>query len=129
MLNPHGHAATGRLHDDNVASYQARGITFARMGCVALIWDLADLFIPGLLRAGGFPNAVALLAPRAVLVQNTGNTLDTSSAVQAFGTSAVTEGWSRLKLESTVQGDSAIHAFLEATIKLSPNGGSDSSAE
>lgn len=28
VLNPHGHAATGRLHDNEVASYQARGITF-----------------------------------------------------------------------------------------------------
>ena len=81
---------------------------------------LADLFIPGLLRAGGLPNAVALLAPRAVLVQNTGNILDTSSAVQAFGTSAVTEGWSRLKLESTVQGDSAIHGFPDRPEDVRP---------
>lgn len=42
VLNPHGHAATGRLHDDGVASYQARAITFARVGCVALIWDMID---------------------------------------------------------------------------------------
>jgi hypothetical protein len=37
VLNPHGHAATGRLHDDKIASYQARCITFARMGCGAFL--------------------------------------------------------------------------------------------
>jgi cephalosporin-C deacetylase-like acetyl esterase len=42
VLNPHGHAATGRLHDNEVASYQARCITFARMGCVAFMWDMVD---------------------------------------------------------------------------------------
>lgn len=42
VLNPHGHAATGRLNDTEIASYQARAITFARMGCVALIWDMVD---------------------------------------------------------------------------------------
>jgi dienelactone hydrolase len=42
VLNPHGHAAIGRLNDSNTASYQARAITFARMGCVALIWDMVD---------------------------------------------------------------------------------------
>ncbi|MBN2449205.1 MAG: acetylxylan esterase [Lentisphaeria bacterium] len=42
VLNPHGHAATGRLQDNDTASYQARGITFARMGSVALLWDMVD---------------------------------------------------------------------------------------
>jgi dienelactone hydrolase len=42
VLNPHGHAALGRLSDSQVASYQARAITFARMGCVAFIWDMVD---------------------------------------------------------------------------------------
>lgn len=42
VLNPHGHAKTGRLHDDEIASYQARCITFARMGCVAFMWDMIE---------------------------------------------------------------------------------------
>ncbi len=42
VLNPHGHAKTGRLHDDEIASYQARCITFARMGYVAFMWDMVD---------------------------------------------------------------------------------------
>lgn len=42
VLNPHGHAATGRLHDNEIASYQARCITFARMGCVAFMWDMIE---------------------------------------------------------------------------------------
>jgi dienelactone hydrolase len=42
ILNPHGHAKTGRLHDDDIASYQARCITYARMGGVAFMWDMVD---------------------------------------------------------------------------------------
>lgn len=42
VLNPHGHAPLGRLHDDEIASYQARCITFARLGCVAFMWDMVD---------------------------------------------------------------------------------------
>ena len=42
VLNPHGHADTGRLHDDDVTSYQARCITFARLGAVAFMWDMMD---------------------------------------------------------------------------------------
>ena len=73
---------------------------------------LADLFIPGVLRAGGLPNAVALLAPRAVLVHNTRNVLDTSWAAQAYGVSTAPDGRLKLKVESTLQRDAAIHAFL-----------------
>jgi hypothetical protein len=226
VLNPHGHAATGRLHDDNVASYQARGITFARMDCVALIWDMIDyndsarqlfgtcqqksywdahnqpwshepnrralwninalgLQLWNSIRALDFlcslpevdPDRLgctgesgggtqtfllyavddrvkvaapvcmvsaymqggcncenapglrldtctldfgAMMAPRIVLLHNTGNALDTSSAVQAFGTSAAREGRSKLKLESTLQGDLAIHAFLDRPENVRP---------
>ena len=42
ILNPHGHADAGRLHDDEVTSYQARCITFARLGAVAFMWDMVD---------------------------------------------------------------------------------------
>jgi len=42
VLNPHGHAATGRLQDNATSSCQARCITFARMGCVAFMWDMVD---------------------------------------------------------------------------------------
>ena len=41
ILSPHGHAKLGRLqHGDT--SYPARGITFARMGCTAFMWDMVD---------------------------------------------------------------------------------------
>ena len=42
VLNPHGHAALGRLNISEAASYQARCITFARLGCTALMWDMLD---------------------------------------------------------------------------------------
>lgn len=41
ILSPHGHAALGRLQHGET-SYPARGITFARMGCTAFMWDMVD---------------------------------------------------------------------------------------
>ena len=41
ILSPHGHAQFGRLqHGDT--SYPGRGLTFARMGCTAFMWDMVD---------------------------------------------------------------------------------------
>lgn len=42
ILSPHGHAKLGRLNESDAASYIARGITFARMGCTAFMWDMVD---------------------------------------------------------------------------------------
>jgi len=42
ILSPHGHAQLGRLNEGDAASYIARGITFARMGCTAFMWDMVD---------------------------------------------------------------------------------------
>jgi dienelactone hydrolase len=41
ILSPHGHGKIGRLQHAET-SYQARGITFARMGCTAFMWDMID---------------------------------------------------------------------------------------
>ncbi len=41
VLSPHGHGKIGRLQHAET-SYQARGITFARMGCTAFMWDMID---------------------------------------------------------------------------------------
>jgi len=57
VLNPHGHSATGRLHDDLVVSAQARCITFARMGCVAFMWDMIGYNDSGKQLAGRYENA------------------------------------------------------------------------
>lgn len=50
VLHPHGHAAHGRLQHDQLFSPALRGITFARMGYVALTYDMAgygdNLHIP-----------------------------------------------------------------------------------
>ena len=42
ILSPHGHAQLGRLSESDMASYQARGLTFARIGCTAFMWDMID---------------------------------------------------------------------------------------
>ncbi|MBT5828635.1 MAG: hypothetical protein HOH77_00460 [Candidatus Latescibacteria bacterium] len=42
IISPHGHARLGRLNESDAASYQARGLTFARMGCTTFMWDMVD---------------------------------------------------------------------------------------
>ena len=45
---------------------------------------LNRLPIPGILKAGGLPNAAALIAPNNLLLHNTGDTFDTSWAEAAY---------------------------------------------
>ncbi|MGY8827309.1 MAG: alpha/beta hydrolase family protein [Candidatus Latescibacterota bacterium] len=42
VISPHGHSALGRLNESDAASYQARGLSFARIGCTAFMWDMID---------------------------------------------------------------------------------------
>ena len=42
ILHAHGHGPIGRLGETEVASYQARCLTLARLGCVSFIWDMVD---------------------------------------------------------------------------------------
>lgn len=42
VISPHGHARLGRLSESEAASYQARGLTLARIGCTAFMWDMID---------------------------------------------------------------------------------------
>ncbi len=42
VLAPHGHARLGRLNESDAASYLARGLTLARIGCTAFMWDMVD---------------------------------------------------------------------------------------
>ena len=42
VLAPHGHARLGRLNESDDASYLARGLTLARIGCTAFMWDMVD---------------------------------------------------------------------------------------
>ncbi len=42
IISPHGHADLGRLSESEAASYQARGLSFARIGCTAFMWDMID---------------------------------------------------------------------------------------
>ena len=42
VLAPHGHSDLGRLNESDAASYQARGLTLARIGCTAFMWDMVD---------------------------------------------------------------------------------------
>jgi len=42
IISPHGHSALGRLNESEAASYQARGLSFARIGCTAFMWDMID---------------------------------------------------------------------------------------
>ena len=39
VLAPHGHSDLGRLNESETASYQARGLTLARIGCTAFMWS------------------------------------------------------------------------------------------
>ena len=45
---------------------------------------LNELFIPGILKAGGLPNALALIAPRPLFLYNAHNYVDTSWAEAAY---------------------------------------------
>jgi hypothetical protein len=40
MINPHGHWETGRLENSDLGSVPGRGITLARMGIVAFMYDM-----------------------------------------------------------------------------------------
>ena len=42
IISPHGHSDLGRLSESEAASYQARGLSFARIGCTAFMWDMID---------------------------------------------------------------------------------------
>ena len=42
VISPHGHGRLGRLNESENTSYQARGLTFARMGCTTFMWDMID---------------------------------------------------------------------------------------
>ena len=42
VISPHGHSRLGRLSESENASYQARGLTFARIGCTSFMWDMVD---------------------------------------------------------------------------------------
>lgn len=42
VISPHGHSDLGRLNESEAASYQARGLSFARIGCTAFMWDMID---------------------------------------------------------------------------------------
>jgi len=42
IISPHGHGRLGRLNESEATSYQARGLTFARLGCTTFMWDMID---------------------------------------------------------------------------------------
>jgi len=75
---------------------------------------LKEMFIPGILRAGGLPNALALIAPRPLLLHNTGDVFETAWASEAYGTLVADQGRSKLEIQSALQSDAAIQAFLTA---------------
>jgi hypothetical protein len=73
---------------------------------------LQDLFIPGILRAGGLPNALALIAPRPLLLHHTGGVFETAWASQAYGLAQSAGGSASLILSPTLKTDAAILQFF-----------------
>jgi CubicO group peptidase (beta-lactamase class C family) len=68
---------------------------------------LKSLFIPGILRAGGLPNTMALIAPHALLLHNVGDSFDTSLVKAAH---SVGEG--KVTIESAELDDTDLLAFM-----------------
>jgi len=94
VLNPHGHAATGRLHDDETASYQARCITFARMGCVVFMWDMIEY------------------NDSALILHNTGDCFDTSMVKAACALRQAEGELAEVTVDSAACGDANLLAFM-----------------
>jgi len=78
---------------------------------------LKDLLIPGILRAGGLANAVALSAPRPMLLHNTGDTFETSWASQAYTSARSADGSASLVLNRLPEAETGILRFLTKKIK------------
>lgn len=67
-----------------------------------------ELFVPGILRAGGLPMAAALIAPRSLLLHNAGDTFDVSPAEAAYRACP----GARLVVRKQPADDAEIAAFL-----------------
>jgi len=68
---------------------------------------LKSLSIPGTLRAGGLPNATALIAPNPLLLHNVGDSFDTSLVKAAY-----TVGQGEVTIESAELDDADLMAFM-----------------
>jgi CubicO group peptidase (beta-lactamase class C family) len=68
---------------------------------------LDSLFIPGVLRAGGLPNALALIAPCALFLHNRGDLFDTSMVKAAFALEGV-----EVTIDSEACDDANLLAFM-----------------
>jgi Acetyl xylan esterase (AXE1) len=73
---------------------------------------LEDLFIPGILRAGGLPNALAMIAPGAVLLHNTADRLDTSTFKAARAAAPTDAAPAETKIDSVADGEAGLLAFM-----------------
>ncbi|MBN1584661.1 MAG: hypothetical protein JXA89_28395 [Anaerolineae bacterium] len=65
IISPHGHAQQGRLGESEAASYQARGLTLARIGCTAFMWDMIDYNDSARHLAGSYENETYAVVHRA----------------------------------------------------------------
>jgi dienelactone hydrolase len=65
VLSPHGHAPLGRLSESENASYQARGLTLARIGCTVFMWDMIDYNDSARHLSGGYEDETYAVVHRA----------------------------------------------------------------
>jgi dienelactone hydrolase len=73
---------------------------------------LQNLYIPGILRAGGLRNAAALLAPCALLLHNTAGLFDTSWVEAAYSLSYLDRIEPALMVKEGIHNDSELLEFL-----------------
>jgi len=73
---------------------------------------LNELFIPGILKSGGLPNALALIAPRPLFLHNTHNYMDTSWAEAAYRSAG---GHPKFVVSTERKDDKELLGFLTET--------------
>ncbi len=75
ILAPHGHSDLGRLNESDAASYQARGLTLARIGCTAFMWDMVDYNDSARHLSGGYQEVTYGKVHRAAWTEASGETI------------------------------------------------------
>jgi hypothetical protein len=73
---------------------------------------LEDLFIPGILRAGGLGNAAALIHPRRLLLHNTRGVFDMSRANAAYGLPGADAKPAALLVHAEMVGERGLAHFM-----------------
>jgi len=68
--------------------------------------------MPGVLRAGGLPNTVALIAPHVLFLHNTGDRFDTSMVKAAYALWQAEDKLADVTIDSAMRDDANLLAFM-----------------